>query len=83
MQYMSLVYLIKFFLYMFMPADLHVMPINYSVHFGVSEYMNSNAIIKMNQATCNYFGCKYVNIMARVLQYLIHIKFTLSAYVFM
>ena len=45
------------------------MPINYRVHFGVSEYINS-AIIKVNYATCNYLGYNYVNIITRVLQYL-------------
>ena len=40
-----------------------------SVHLGVSEYTNSNAIIKVNYATCNYLAYNYVNIIARVLQY--------------
>ena len=38
------------------------MPINYSVKFGVSEYKNSNAIIKVNCATYNYLGYSNVNI---------------------
>ena len=38
------------------------MPINYSVKFSVTEYKNSNSIIKVNCATCNYLGCIYVNI---------------------
>ena len=65
----------KCFLYMCMPAanfsyanqhvvrrDIHVMPINYRMKFDVSEYENSNAIIKVNCATFNYFGYSYVNI---------------------
>ena len=38
----------------------------FSVYFGVSEYINSNEIIKLNYATCNYLGYNYVNIMTRV-----------------
>ena len=41
-----------------------------SVHFGVSEYINSNAILKVNYAICNYLGYNYVNIIVSVLQYL-------------
>ena len=46
------------------------MNINYSVYFGVSKYINSNVIIKVNYATFKYIGYNYVNIMARVLHYL-------------
>ena len=42
--------------------DIHVMSIKYSVKFSVSEYKNSNTIIKVNCATCNYLGYSYVNI---------------------
>ena len=45
--------------------DIHVMPVNYSVHFGVSEYINSNAIIKVNYVTCKYLWYNYVNIITR------------------
>ena len=38
------------------------MLINYSVKFDASEYKNSNAIIKINCATCNYLGYSYVHV---------------------
>ena len=65
------------------------MPVNYSVHFGVNDYINSNAIIKVNFANCTYLGYNYVNIVTRVLQYLSicmsnsHNVFSQSVYVFM
>lgn len=33
-----------------------------SVRFGVSKYINSNALIKVICATCNYLGYNNVNI---------------------
>ena len=58
------------------------MPINYSVTFNVSECKNSNAIIKVNCAICNYLGYSYVNtnsmgfipvkLFRRVMQYFRH-----------
>ena len=56
------------------------MSINYSVKFSVSEYINSNAIVKVNCATCNYLANCYVNINGKEFAVLVnaHGKFILG-----